>query len=93
MNEFLNDGDEGNFENQVIKNDLNEREHLKIISKERWDLLLNSYGGGPEIIKQQISEGSGYQTRKVVELYDRKVWLLLTVLAEFSIPWTEEVDD
>jgi hypothetical protein len=76
FNEFLNDGDENNPENQVIKGDLNEREHLKIISKDRWQLFFESYGGGPTIIKQQISEGTGYQTRKVVELYDRKVRIL-----------------
>jgi hypothetical protein len=77
ITDFLNDGDASKVENQVISRELNEKEHFKIISKERWEMLVEGYGGGPAIAKPEITEGSGYNSRKVVEVYYRKVWLFL----------------
>ena len=75
MEEFLNDGNQNNPENRVIKHDINQREEVKIVNKALWDFFHSKYGGGPEIIKGTIEEKGRYNgtSKKMIELYYRKV--------------------
>ena len=75
FNEFLNDGDEKNPENQVIRHDINQREDIKIVSKQIWSFFYDKYGGGSEIKKSSIEEKQRYSNipKKIIEIYDRKV--------------------
>ena len=73
LTEFINDGNHSNVENQVINDEFNQREHIKILGKERWDLLFRLYGGGPEIKKKTIQEGNGYTSRNIVEIYYKSI--------------------
>ena len=83
LNEFLNDGDESNPENQVIRHEINQREEVKIVNKVIWEFFHEKYGGGPEIKKGTIEEKSRYSvSKKMIELYYRKVYFILIYISK-----------
>jgi hypothetical protein len=75
MTDFLNDGDESNPENQVIRHDISQREEIKIVSKVIWEFFYSKYGGAPIIRKGTIEEKQRFSNipKKLIELYYRKV--------------------
>jgi hypothetical protein len=73
IDEFVNDGDIKNQENVVIKPEMNLREDIVIVNKEIWNFLFSIYGGGPEIIRQNIIEKARYHSSTVVEIFYRPV--------------------
>jgi hypothetical protein len=79
LTNFLNDGDENNPENFVIKHDISLKDDVKIVNKAIWDFFHLKYGGGPVIKKGTIEEKSRYTTipKKIVEIFYRKVFLFL----------------
>jgi hypothetical protein len=72
LNDFLNDGNSSNEVNLVIRDDLQQREDIKICHKKIWDFFNTRYPGGPSIIRSWINEGSSYSS-KFVELFYRSV--------------------
>jgi hypothetical protein len=77
LSDFLNDADENNRENQVIRHDLDQKKEIKIVNKKIWDFFHDKYKGGPLILKGVIEEKQRYShiPKKIVELYYRKVKL------------------
>ena len=72
-NEFLNDGDNSNLYNNVIRHDVDQRKDIKILNKKMWDFF-NSRYKGLELQKPFINDKSrSYSTMKIVELFYRKV--------------------
>ena len=74
---FYNDGNENDFENQVIKHDIDQANELRIVNKEMWEFLYKRFSGGPVLIKPKIEEETKYNKRKVFEVYYGKYQLLL----------------
>lgn len=76
LDNFLNDGDQSNPENMVIRHDINQKEEVKIVNKSMWDFFHSRYGGGPVIKKGTIEEKSRYSTipKKIIEIFYRKVF-------------------
>lgn len=74
--EFLNDGDETNIYNYVIRHDVDQRSDIKILNKKMWDFFSSRYKGGPELKKGFIQDKSrSYSSMKIVELFYRKVFI------------------
>ena len=72
--EFLNDGDNSNIYNYVIRHDVDQRKDIKILNKKTWDFFNSRYKGGPELKKPFINDKSkSYSAMKIVELFYRKV--------------------
>jgi hypothetical protein len=86
LEEFLNDGNKNDPENMVVRHDINQRDEVKIVNKAIWEFFLNKYGGGPEIKKGTIEEKGRYSssTKKIIELYYRKVRINLLIQFEFN---------
>ena len=78
---FLNDGNRNDPENIVVRNEINQKEEVKIVNKAIWDFFLNKYGGGPEIKKGTIEEKGRYASapKKIIELYYRKVRIYMLI--------------
>ena len=73
-NEFLNDGDDSNLYNYVIRHNVDQRKDIKLINGKMWDFFNSRYKGGPELMKPYISDKSrSYSSSKIVELFYRKV--------------------
>jgi hypothetical protein len=73
-NEFLNDGDNSNIYNYVIRTNIDQRKDLKFINKKIWDFFYKIYQGGPELKKPFLQNKSNlYSSMKIVELFYRKV--------------------
>jgi hypothetical protein len=81
ITDFLNDGDENNPENQVLRHDIDQRSDIKLTNKDIWEFFYTRYGGGPQIIKGSIEEKSryAYVTKKIIELFYRKVKLIFLI--------------
>lgn len=72
--EFLNDGDDTNLYNYVIRHDVDQRRDVKILNKKMWDFFSSRYKGGPELKKPFIQDKSrSYSSMRMVELFYRKV--------------------
>ena len=74
FNEFLNDEDETNIYNYVIRHDVDQRRDIKILNKKMWDFFSSRYKGGPDLKKPYIEDKTrNYSTMKIVEIFYRKV--------------------
>lgn len=80
MDSFLNDGDDQNPENIVIKHNINQREQVKIVNKEIWEFFQKKYEGGPVILRGAIEEKSRYSSisKKIIEVYYNRVLKFFT---------------
>jgi len=74
FNEFLNDGDNSNIYNYVIRHNVDQKRDIKILNKKMWEFFLSRYKGGPELKKPFIEDKArSYSSMKIVELFYRKV--------------------
>lgn len=85
LTEFLNDGDENNPENQVVRHNIDIKNELKIINKRIWQFFQERYGGGPSIEKPFIVDTNrSYSSNRVIEVFYRKVNKALANLFRLS---------
>ena len=77
LDEFLNDGDLSDQSNFIIKPGIDQREEIKICGKKLWEFFFKKYGGGPEIIRPWITQGSSYSAQKIVEIFSRNLNILI----------------
>lgn len=68
LKEFINDGDEKNEDNIVIKHDIDQKKNIKFINEEIWKFFKDKYGGGPDICRKVLEEKAN-SSKKFVELY------------------------
>ena len=52
----MNDGDQKNDKNIILRTDLEFDKHIKIVDQNTWKFLVERYGGGPEIKKPYYEE-------------------------------------
>lgn len=83
LDEFVNNRDSHDQENIVIKPEMNQREDIVIVNKEIWNYLSSIFGGGPEIIRQNIVEKGIYHNSTIVEIFYRPVNNFIIIFIDY----------
>ena len=73
LDSFVNNGEKNDESNKIIRTDLEQRRDIRIVNKKIWEFFFQKYGGGPIIERGWINEGNQYSSRKIVEVYHRKI--------------------